>query len=122
MTIFKAVGQDSMSLCSVAVLLIPSILAAADFPAKVTSIADGDTLTVLVDRQQIKVRLDGIDCPESGQAYGQKAKLATSQLAFGKTVTIQSTGTDRYGRTLAHVLLPEGRSLNRELVRQGYAW
>ena len=37
-------------------------------------------------------------------------------------MTIQPTGTDKYGRALAHVLLPDGRSLNQELVRQGYAW
>jgi len=95
---------------------------AADFHANVVRVKDGDTIVVADDNKQIDIRLEGIDCPESGQAFGQKAKQATSQLVFGKTVTIQPTGTDKYGRTLANVLLPDGRSLNEELVRQGYAW
>jgi len=97
-------------------------VSAADFPAQVVRIKDGDTIVVLHDNKQIDIRLEGIDSPESGQAFSQKAKQATSQLVFGKTVTIQPTGTDKYGRTLANVLLPDGRSLNEELVRQGYAW
>jgi endonuclease YncB( thermonuclease family) len=123
MATFRTVRQR-LGLLGLAALLLPPTLATAAEPitGKVVSIADGDTLTVLVDRQQIKVRLDGIDCPESGQAYGQKAKQATSQLAFGNTVTIRPTGTDKYSRMLANVLLPDGTSLNQELVRQGYAW
>jgi len=37
-------------------------------------------------------------------------------------MTVQSTGTDKYGRTLANIILPDGRSLSQELVRQGCAW
>jgi micrococcal nuclease len=43
-------------------------------------------------------------------------------LAFGKTVRIVPRDTDRYGRTVAEVILPDGRSLNREMVREGLAW
>lgn len=93
-----------------------------DFQASVVRVKDGDTVVVLNDRQQIDVRLEGIDCPESGQAFGGKARDAASQLAMGKTVTIQPTGTDKYGRTLANIVLPDGRNLNREMVRLGLAW
>jgi endonuclease YncB( thermonuclease family) len=96
---------------------------AADFPAKVIGISDGDTLTVLkADRTQVKVRLHGVDAPETGQDFATRSKQATSELAFGKTVTVRPVSTDRYGRTVAEVVLPDGRSLNRELVRNGYAW
>jgi endonuclease YncB( thermonuclease family) len=96
---------------------------AADFLAKVIGISDGDTLTVLkADRTQAKIRLHGIDAPETGQDFASRAKQAASALAFGQTVTIAPHGTDRYGRTVAEVVLPDGRSLNRELVRQGMAW
>jgi endonuclease YncB( thermonuclease family) len=44
--------------------------------------------------------LSGIDCPEKGQAFGQKAKQAASDLAFGKEVTLQTNGYDKYKRTL----------------------
>lgn len=91
-------------------------------PSKVIAIKDGDTIVVVKNQKQITIRLEGIDCPESGQAFGKKAKQAASGLCFGKTVTVKATGKDRYGRTLAHVILPDGRGLSGELVRQGLAW
>jgi len=66
--------------------------------------------------------LHGIDAPESGQDFGSRAKQAASDLAFGRTVTVRPREIDRYGRTVADVILPDGRSLNRELVGQGMAW
>ena len=51
---------------------------------KVVKIADGDTLTILVDSQQLKIRLSDIDTPERKQPFGTRAKLALSELAFGK--------------------------------------
>lgn len=58
--------------------------AGAEYPAKVVGITDGDTLTVVTTaKQQVKVRLHGIDCPESGQDFGSRAKQAASALAFG---------------------------------------
>jgi micrococcal nuclease len=94
----------------------------AAFPAKVIGISDGDTLTVLHEQTPVKIRLDGIDAPESGQAFGNRAKQAASALAFGQTVTVHPKEHDRYGRLVAEVILPDGRSLNQELVRQGWAW
>lgn len=103
-------------------LLAPPWASAVDFHGKVVGVADGDTITVLHDGQPERVRLQGIDCPEQGQAFGQRAKQATSRLAFGQVVTVRAVGKDRFGRTLGEVLLPDGQSLNRELVRQGFAW
>jgi micrococcal nuclease len=82
----------------------------------------GCTITVLKDRTPIKVRLFGLDCPETGQDFGSRAKLATSELVFGKVVTVNSKQKDRYRRTVAEVVLPDGRILNHELVRRGFAW
>jgi endonuclease YncB( thermonuclease family) len=51
------------------------------------------------------------------------ARSSTSRrLAFGQVVTVDSDERDRYGRLVAEVRLPDGRSLNQELVRAGYAW
>lgn len=95
----------------------------ADFQAKVIHITDGDSITVLNDNhQEIKIRLNGIDCPETGQAFGNKAKDFTKDLVVGKMVTIQSHGQDRYGRTIGDVVLEDGRNLSQELVKAGYAW
>ncbi len=92
------------------------------FQGTVVGVTDGDTITVLTGREPVKVRLNGIDCPEKGQAYGARAKAFTSKLAFGKTVAVTPVGIDRYGRTLGDVTLPDGRLLNRELVEMGLAW
>jgi micrococcal nuclease len=66
--------------------------------------------------------LSGIDCPEKGQAYGHKAKEAASALVFGKKVTLQTYGLDKYGRTLADVLLPDGTNINHTLIKDGWCW
>jgi micrococcal nuclease len=96
---------------------------ATDFQAKVIHIADGDTITVLNDaNEKIKIRLNGIDCPEKAQAYGNKAKRFTKELVAGKTVIIQAFDQDKYGRTIGDVILDDGRNLNHELVKAGYAW
>ena len=60
------------------------------------------------------------DCPENGQAYGKRAKQAASDPTFGKEVTIQTHRKDRYGRTLADVLLPKGANINQILVKNGW--
>ena len=58
-----------------AILLLASVsLAAEPYQAKVVGISDGDTITVLYDRTQIKMRLYGIDTPERRQAFGNRAK------------------------------------------------
>lgn len=92
------------------------------FDARVVGVADGDTVTVLEEGVRVRVRLHGIDCPERGQPFGSKAKLFTSGLAFGRTVTVKPRSRDRYGRVVAEVVLSDGRSLNRELVAAGMAW
>ena len=102
-------------------LCIPA-LTVADFTGPVISVLDGDTLEVLHHTRPERVRLSGIDCPEKGQAFGKRAKQATSELAFGKEVTLETHGHDKYKRTLGDVILPDGRNLNQELVKQGWCW
>jgi hypothetical protein len=82
------------------------------------AVLDGDTIEVLHNTHPERVRLSGIDCPEKGQAYGQKAKQAALALVFGKEVTLQAHGKDKYGRTLADVFLPDGTTelTERELI------
>jgi endonuclease YncB( thermonuclease family) len=95
---------------------------ADEFSGQVVGISDGDTLTVLRGRTPVRVRLRGIDAPEAGQDFGSRAKQAASALAFGRVVTVEVRGTDRYGRTIGVVTLPDGRTLNHEMVRSGLAW
>ena len=53
---------------------------------------------------------------------GQRAKHAAYDLAFGKDVTLQTHGLDKYGRTLGDVFLPDGTNVNQGLVKQGWCW
>lgn len=93
------------------------------FTGMVTAIKDGDTFEVLYDGQAERVRLAEIDCPESAQAYGKKAKQFASDLCFGKTVTVDSGNKrDRYGRVVGIVTTEEGINVNEALVKAGYAW
>ena len=88
----------------------------------VVSVLDGDTIEVLHNNRAERIRLNGIDCPEKGQPYGKKAKQAASALVFGKQVTLQTYGLDKYGRTIADVLLPDGTNVNHTLVKDGWCW
>ena len=97
-------------------------LEAQKLSGKVIGIKDGDTIEVLIAGKPVKIRLFGIDCPEKKQAFGTKAKDFTSNLAFGLTVNIESKGTDKYRRILGIVTLPDGRILNHEIIKAGFAW
>ncbi len=96
--------------------------ASGSFTGKVVGVTDGDTVKVLLEGREVRVRLDGIDCPEKRQAFGSRARQATSGMVFGREVTVQVSGRDRYGRTLGEVLLQGGVSVNRTLLREGLAW
>ena len=88
---------------------------------KVIGVTDGDTVKVLVNRQTIKVRLEGIDAPESSQSFGAKSKQALSKMVFGKTVTVKKTGEDRYGRTLGIIMVGKVDT-NAKMIEDGWAW
>lgn len=93
------------------------------FTGKVTGVKDGDTFEVLYDGQPEKVRLAEIDCPEKSQPFGNNAKQYASDLCFGKTVTVTSTGKrDRYGRVVGTITTTTGMNVNEELVKAGLAW
>lgn len=115
---------NSIATALLACLLFTGPAAAAQdsFTGKVVSVTDGDTIKVLRDKKQIRVRLHGIDCPERKQAFGEMAKEFAARLVAGKTVKVIVTDTDRYGRTVGKVVLEDGKVLNHELVRAGLAW
>ncbi len=99
------------------------LLASSTFAwtGKVVGVSDGDTIKVLHDGKQVKIRLYGVDTPEKAQAWGQKAKKFTASFVAGRIVDIEPVATDRYGRTVALVYV-DGRLLQTELVSSGSAW
>src|SRR5215475_8083042 len=114
--------RSLVKLIATALAIAGAATAAAEgLPGKVVGITDGDTITVMVDRRPIKVRLAEIDTPERGQPWANRAKQALSDKVFGQVVQLQVVDTDRYGRTVARVYR-DGRDINREMVREGNAW
>jgi micrococcal nuclease len=95
---------------------------AATLTGKVVRVLDGDTIEVLVDKKPIRIRLADIDCPEKKQPFGNAAKKYVLEVAAHEIVTVDARSKDRYGRTIGEVFLPSGESLNRLLIRDGYAW
>lgn len=90
--------------------------------AKLVRVTDGDTIVVLMDKVEYKVRYIGVDSPESGAKYFQKAAdYNTRLLGSGNLVMIKDTSeTDRYDRLLRYVFA-DGKFINYEMVRSGYA-
>ena len=118
-------------------LLFLSFAQAETFQCIVVGVTDGDTITCLTDeKKQVKVRLYQIDAPESGQAYGQKAKQALSDMIYGQTVSVENKGLDRYNRTFGVIYKYnpictisgpcsndfENIDVNLAMIQQGYAW
>jgi len=111
-----------MKSAAILLLLITATLHADEIRGKVVSIADGDTITVLdAEKVQHKIRLEGIDSPEKGQAFGTKAKETTSKLVGEQEVVVKWEKKDRYGRILGDVHLGD-RHINLEMVQEGQAW
>ena len=95
---------------------------AFEFTGKVVGVTDGDTLTVLYQgNKQYKIRLQHIDCPESAQDFGSKAKKILSAKVFGRAVTVKWEEMDRYKRILGDVYIDK-QWVNLEMVQEGMAW
>jgi len=89
---------------------------------RVVGVTDGDTITVLdANKVQHKIRLSGIDAPEKKQPFGNRSKESLSELAFDKTVNVETSKRDRYGRQIGKVLV-NGRDVNLVQVERGMAW
>lgn len=92
------------------------------FTGKVIKIVDGDTFDVLTgNKETIRIRMNGIDCPERKQAYYQVCKDALSAFIFGKNIVLISNSKDRYRRVLADVYF-ENRNINLLMIQKGFAW
>jgi micrococcal nuclease len=102
--------------------LAPLAWAGDSYSARVIRVVDGDTLVIEATGRVLKVRLFGIDCPEMSQPGGEHAAWFTNNMVSGRMVEVEEHDTDRYGRTVAEITLPDNRDLNKELVKHGEAW
>jgi len=98
---------------------------------EVVKIADGDTITILMDGDNEKIRFIGIDTPEVGNStkesdcYGDEAKSEMERLLEGHMIKLEFDETqgerDRYDRLLAYVYLDDGLFLNQHMIENGFA-
>ena len=114
-------------LCSVQILSQSQLsekLSNKTFSAKVIRIMDGDTMEILYKNVPTKIRLAHIDCPEKRgkQPFGNNAKIALSDLCFGRLVIIKGEKYDRYKRLIAVVINDKNQNVNQEMVKLGMAW
>lgn len=117
----KAVKTVTAALL-VALLFVSASAQTQTITGKVVGVSDGDTITVLdAGNRQHKIRLDGIDAPESNQDFGSRAKQSLSDLLFGKTVTVTSSRQNIHGWPLGKVTL-DGKNINLEQINRGMAW
>ena len=107
-------------IAAVAAILAITYFAQAEM-ATVVKVIDGDTIKVATEQGVTIVRLYGIDSPEKSQAHGQSARDFAASMVFGKIVDVAPVGRDRYGRTVAIVMVGT-QCLQEQLLLQGYAW
>ena len=93
----------------------------AELAGRVVAVHDGDTITVLVARRDIRVRLAGIDAPERGQPFSNASRHALEAQVAGREVRVVERGRDGYGRVLGRVYVGPV-DVNAEQVRAGFAW
>lgn len=99
---------------------------------KVTKVTDGDTIHIDLNGMDEKVRLIGINTPETVdprkpvECFGKEASSRMKELADGKLVRLEYDNSqqlrDAYGRLLAYVYLEDGEMLNRKMIADGYAY
>ena len=94
---------------------------------KVVRVVDGDTLVAANGSEEIKIRLIGVDTPETVhprkpvEEYGKEASNFLKNLLKGESIHLKITSKDKYDRTLAYVFrYPDGLFVNAEIIRQGY--
>lgn len=82
---------------------------------------DGDTVKIVDEFKEYKLRINHIDAPERNQAYGKKSRRALMQLCENKSIQIVITGTDKYQRQLGNLYCGK-RDVSSYMLKFGHAW
>jgi len=98
----------------------------------VVRVVDGDTVVVAKDGKEDKVRLIGVDTPETVdprkdvQCFGKEASAYLTALLTGKTITMEADTTqdniDKYGRLLRYIYLEDKTLVNKAIIENGYGF
>lgn len=120
---FKAMMASAIIALPTLVALPLSAADSADeiIRAKAVSIVDGDSISVVINQELVRVRLAGVDAPEGNQPFAIDSKQSLHDLCFWVEAELSSISKDYYGRMLAKVKC-NGVNVNAEQVRRGMAW
>ena len=95
---------------------------------KVAEVISGDSMKVIVGKETLTVRLEGIDAPEKGQAFEKESKGALAKLLLDKSVSFKKAVANKYGRVLGFIEVKSsednGKPLDAssQMLEQGWAW
>jgi endonuclease YncB( thermonuclease family) len=104
-------------------IVVTTLANGREIKGQVIEIIDGNTLTVKSSENDLyKVVLYGIDCPELGQKYADKAKKCLEQLMKKKNVIVQVLGKDRAGNYVGIVTTDKNVDPRIKLLEEGLAW
>jgi len=104
-----------------------SIVACEDFAfnevyeGKVVKVLDGDSINIIQQGKEVRIRLAEIDAPERNQPFWKQSRKALEDYVSGKTVSVEEFDRDQYGRIVGHIYIND-IWVNGELVQQGYAY
>ena len=111
---------------------MPQQTSGEDGQAKIEKVVDGDTVNVLIDGKNEKVRIIGINTPETVdprkpvECFGREASDRAKSILSGQTVKLVDDPTqdnrDKYGRLLRYVFLTDGTDFGLQMINQGYAY
>jgi endonuclease YncB( thermonuclease family) len=102
--------------------ILASTANADQIAGRVVSVSDGDTVVMLDSAlKQYRIRLQGIDAPESKQPFGQRSKQSLSNLVYGRQVVAECPKHDKYKRSVCKIIA-EGKDVNLAQIEAGMAW
>lgn len=121
---FKHLAQATLGLTLALLMAHTALAESATTPSlqgQIVRVSDGDTVTLQSETGTLKIRLAGIDAPESRMPHGQEAKSHLAAMVLGKEVQAIVHKKDRYGRTIATLML-NTKDVNLAMVQAGMAW
>lgn len=121
---FKHLAQAALGLTLALLMAHTALAESATTPAllgQIVRVSDGDTVTLQSETGTLKIRLASIDAPESRMPHGQEAKAHLAAMVLGKEVQAIVHKKDRYGRTIATLML-NTKDVNLAMLQAGMAW
>jgi endonuclease YncB( thermonuclease family) len=109
------------ALIGVALMLLTPLSTADTLNGRVVAVADGDTLSLLVGRQQYTIRIAGIDAPERHQVWGDRSKTNLSRLSMNQMAVAECARAEQQGQKICKLTV-KAVDIGLEQIQAGMAW